>query len=254
MKGLCSAPFLHGLNEKETKMELLKVENLSVEIGRQKDKVKPVRDVSFSLHKGEVLAIVGESGCGKSMLCKSVIGLLPKSGKITAGSIYVAGTDITHYTERQMEKLRGSFFSMIFQDPLTALDPTYTIGSQIAEAIRVHHKDMTKAEVNARVLELMHLVGIEEPQERKNLYPYNFSGGMRQRSVMAIALASNPKVLLADEPTTALDVTIQAQILDLLRMIQQELDTATILVSHDLGVVARVADRVAIMYAECNTF
>ena len=249
MKGLCSAPFLHGLNEKETKMELLKVENLSVEIGRQKDKVKPVRDVSFSLHKGEVLAIVGESGCGKSMLCKSVIGLLPKSGKITAGSIYVAGTDITHYTERQMEKLRGSFFSMIFQDPLTALDPTYTIGSQIAEAIRVHHKDMTKAEVNARVLELMHLVGIEEPQERKNLYPYNFSGGMRQRSVMAIALASNPKVLLADEPTTALDVTIQAQILDLLRMIQQELDTATILVSHDLGVVARVADRVAIMYA-----
>ena len=194
-------------------MELLKVENLSVEIGRQKDKVKPVRDVSFSLHKGEVLAIVGESGCGKSMLCKSVIGLLPKSGKITAGSIYVAGTDITHYTERQMEKLRGSFFSMIFQDPLTALDPTYTIGSQIAEAIRVHHKDMTKAEVNSRVLELMHLVGIEEPQERKNLYPYNFSGGMRQRSVMAIALASNPKVLLADEPTTALDVTIQAQIL-----------------------------------------
>ena len=123
------------------------------------------------------------------MLCKSVIGLLPKSGKITAGSIYAAGTDITHYTERQMEKLRGSFFSMIFQDPLTALDPTYTIGSQIAEAIRVHHKDMTKAEVNARVLELMHLVGIEEPQERKNLYPYNFSGGMRQRSVMAIALA-----------------------------------------------------------------
>ena len=206
-----------------------------MEIGRQKDKVKPVRDVSFSLHKGEVLAIVGESGCGKSMLCKSVIGLLPKSGKITAGSIYAAGTDITHYTERQMEKLRGSFFSMIFQDPLTALDPTYTIGSQIAEAIRVHHKDMTKAEVNARVLELMHLVGIEEPQERKNLYPYNFSGGMRQRSVMAIALASNPRVLLADEPTTALDVTIQAQILDLLRMIQKELDTATILVSHDLG-------------------
>ena len=229
-------------------MELLKVENLSVEIGRQKDKVKPVRDVSFSLHKGEVLAIVGESGCGKSMLCKSVIGLLPKSGKITAGSIYVAGTDITHYTERQMEKLRGSFFSMIFQDPLTALDPTYTIGSQIAEAIRVHHKDMTKAEVNARVLELMHLVGIEEPQERKNLYPYNFSGGMRQRSVMAIALASNPKVLLADEPTTALDVTIQAQILDLLRMIQQELDTATILVSHDLGVVAEVCDQVVVMY------
>ena len=173
-------------------MELLKVENLSVEIGGQKDKVKPVRDVSFSLHKGEVLAIVGESGCGKSMLCKSVIGLLPKSGKITAGSIYAAGTDITHYTERQMEKLRGSFFSMIFQDPLTALDPTCTIGSQIAEAIRVHHKDMTKAEVNARVLDLMHLVGIEEPQERKNLYPYNFSGGMRQMSFTTVCPALPP--------------------------------------------------------------
>lgn len=230
-------------------MELLKVENLSVEIGRQKDKVKPVRDVSFSLHKGEVLAIVGESGCGKSMLCKSVIGLLPKSGKITAGSIYVAGTDITHYTERQMEKLRGSFFSMIFQDPLTALDPTYTIGSQIAEAIRVHHKDMTKAEVNARVLELMHLVGIEEPQERKNLYPYNFSGGMRQRSVMAIALASNPKVLLADEPTTALDVTVQADILDMMKEIQKQHGMSVLLITHDLGIVANFATEIIVMYA-----
>lgn len=230
-------------------MELLKVENLSVEIGTGRASVKAVRDVSFSLQDGEILAVCGESGCGKSMLCKSIMGLLPKNGIITKGSIYIEGNDITNYTERQMERLRGGFFSMIFQDPMTALDPTYTIGAQIAESIRINNKDMSKEQIEKRVIELMELVGIENPVERQKLYPYNFSGGMRQRSVMAIALASNPRILFADEPTTALDVTIQAQILDLLREIQSRLHTATVLVSHDLGVVARAADRVAIMYA-----
>lgn len=230
-------------------MDLLNINNLSVEVGAKNERVKAVRDVSFSLKEGEVLAIVGESGCGKSMLCKSIMGLLPKSGRITSGSIVLDGDDITKYTESQMNELRKNVFSMIFQDPLTALDPTYTIGAQIAEAVRINNKRLGKKQVEDRVIELMELVGIEDAANRQKLYPYNFSGGMRQRSVMAIALASNPRVLLADEPTTALDVTIQAQILDLLRDIQKKLNTSTILVSHDLGVVAQAADRVAIMYA-----
>lgn len=230
-------------------MDLLNVNNLSVEVGAKNQRVKAVRDVSFSLKEGEVLAIVGESGCGKSMLCKSIMGLLPKSGRIMSGSIVLDGDDITKYTESQMNELRKNVFSMIFQDPLTALDPTYTIGSQIAEAVRINNKRLGKKQVEDRVIELMELVGIEDAANRQKLYPYNFSGGMRQRSVMAIALASNPRVLFADEPTTALDVTIQAQILDLLRDIQKKLNTSTILVSHDLGVVAQAADRVAIMYA-----
>lgn len=212
-------------------------------------KVQAVRDVSFSLHPGEVLAIVGESGCGKSMLCKAIMKLLPKSAKIEAGKIYANGADITDYSEKEMRKLRGKLFSFAFQDPMTALNPTIPIGKQIAEAIRIHEPKLPQEEVHRRVLHLMELVGIQSPEERYKLYPYNFSGGMRQRSVMAIALAANPRILLADEPTTALDVTIQAQILDLLKEIQEKLGTATILVSHDLGVVARAADRVAIMYA-----
>ena len=229
--------------------ELLKIENLSVGIKSPAGKVQAVRDVSFELHPGEVLAIVGESGCGKSMLCKTIMKLLPKSAKIEGGKIIAGGVDITEFSDRDMRKLRGKLFSMIFQDPMTALNPTIPIGNQIAEAILVHEPKLPKEEVYNRVIELMELVGIRQPHERYKLYPYNFSGGMRQRSVMAIALAANPKILLADEPTTALDVTIQAQILDLLKEIQTKLGTATILVSHDLGVVARCADRVAIMYA-----
>lgn len=229
--------------------ELLKIENLSVGIKSPAGKVQAVRDVSFTLHPGEVLAIVGESGCGKSMLCKTIMKLLPKSAKIEGGKIIAGGVDITEFSDRDIRKLRGKLFSMIFQDPMTALNPTIPIGNQIAEAILVHEPKLPKEEVYNRVIELMELVGIRQPHERYKLYPYNFSGGMRQRSVMAIALAANPKILLADEPTTALDVTIQAQILDLLKEIQTKLGTATILVSHDLGVVARCADRVAIMYA-----
>lgn len=228
---------------------LLEVKNLSVSFDSPAGEVQAVRDVSFSLKKGEVLAIVGESGCGKSVLCKSIMKLLPASARIKEGKILIWGCDITNYREQDMQKIRGSIFSMIFQDPMTSLNPTIKIGQQIAEAILVHEKKMTKEQVYQRVIELMELVGIDHPRERFHLYPYNFSGGMRQRSVMAIALASNPDILFADEPTTALDVTIQAQILDLLREVQEKLGTATILVSHDLGVVARVADRVAVMYA-----
>lgn len=228
---------------------LLEVKNLSVCFHTAQGKLQAVRDVSFSLQEGEVLAIVGESGCGKSVLCKAIMKLLTQEAEITGGTILANGVDITKYTQRDMEKLRGKLFSMVFQDPMTSLNPTISIGEQIAEAIRIHNPKMSKNDVFQRVIELMELVGIEEPKQRYKLYPYNFSGGMRQRSVMAIALASNPKILFADEPTTALDVTIQAQILDLLKEIQKKLGTATILVSHDLGVVARVADRVAVMYA-----
>lgn len=229
--------------------ELLEVKNLSVSFFTPQGEVHAVRDVSFSLKHGEVLAIVGESGCGKSALCKSILKLLPDSARIKSGRILVNGTDITDYRERDMCRLRGKLFSMVFQDPMAALNPTMPVGAQIAEAVKVHQPDITPTQLRQRVAELMTLVGIESPQERMKLYPCNFSGGMRQRSVMAIALAGNPAILFADEPTTALDVTIQAQILDLLRAVQEKTGTATVFITHDLGVVARVADRVAVMYA-----
>ena len=229
--------------------ELLEVKNLSVSFDTPRGELQAVRDVSFTLHEGEVLAVVGESGSGKSVLCKAIMKLLRKDARIKGGSILVDGVDITGYRTRDMERLRGKLFSMVFQDPMTSLNPTIAIGEQIAEAVRVHNRKLSRDQVHRRVIELMELVGIDAPESRYGLYPYNFSGGMRQRSVLAIALASNPRILFADEPTTALDVTIQAQILDLLRDVQQKLGTATVLVSHDLGVVARVADRVAVMYA-----
>ena len=205
---------------------LLEVKNLSVSIDGPSGEVQAVRDVSFSLKKGEVLAIVGESGCGKSVLCKSIMKLLPPSARIKEGSISVNGQDITCYREKEMQKLRGKIFSMIFQDPMTSLNPTIKIGKQIAEAVLIHNKKYTKEQADQKVLELMELVGISHPKERYHQYPWQFSGGMRQRCVMAIALAADPDILFADEPTTALDVTIQAQILDLLREIQMKLGTA----------------------------
>ncbi len=229
--------------------DLLRVEDLYVDIHASAGTVHAVRGVNFTLQPGEVLAIAGESGCGKSMLCKALMGLMPRNAKITSGKVIANGVDIAHYSEREMRKLRGKWFSYVFQDPMSALNPTMTIGSQIAEAVKIHAPKMSKSEVFDRVTELMTLVGIPDPEARYNLYPLHFSGGMRQRTVLAIALASDPKILLADEPTTSLDVTIQAQILDLFREIQTKLHTATILVSHDMGVVAQAADRVAIMYA-----
>ena len=229
--------------------ELLEIKNLTVGIAADYGKIEAVRDVSLSLREGETLAIVGESGCGKSMLCRSVMKLLPQSARIESGSILAEGCDITGYSERDMQKLRGSLFSMIFQDPMASLDLTMPVGAQISEAVLAHNRNMKKEAVYSRVIELMEMAGIERPCERYQHYPYHFSGGMRQRCILAMALAGNPKILLADEPTTALDVTIQAQILDLLRDIQRKLHTAVIFVSHDLGAVARIADRVAIMYA-----
>lgn len=228
---------------------ILEVKNLSVSFDVPQGKIHAVRDVSFSLQAGEVMAVIGESGCGKSVLCKAIMKLLPSTARIEGGSILVKGRDITRYGERDMRKMRGRIFSMVFQDPMTSLNPTIPIGQQIGEAVRVHHQELAREKVYGRVIELMEMVGIGQPEKRYKLYPYDFSGGMRQRSVLAIALASDPEILFADEPTTALDVTVQAQILDLIRDIQKKLKTAMILVSHDLGVVARIADRVAVMYA-----
>lgn len=227
---------------------LLEVKNLSVSIDGPAGEVQAVRDVSFSLKKGEVLAIVGESGCGKSVLCKSIMKLLPPSAKIKEGSICVNGQDITCYREKEMQKLRGRVFSMIFQDPMTSLNPTIKIGKQIGEAVVIHNKNYTKEQVNKKVLELMELVGISHPKERYHQYPWQFSGGMRQRCVMAIALAADPDILFADEPTTALDVTIQAQILDLMNELKAETGSSCIFITHDLGVISEMADRVVVMY------
>lgn len=228
---------------------ILEIENLSVTFNSSYGKVEAVRDVSLSVKKGEILAIVGESGCGKSVLCKSVMRLLPKSASVSAAKMTVAGKDVLPLKETQLCAMRGTAFSMIFQDPMASLNPTLTIEAQIAEAILAHDKTINKKELHNRVIELMDLVGIEQSEVMCKLYPYNFSGGMRQRIVIAIAIALHPSIIFADEPTTALDVTIQAQILDILMDIRDKFDTSIVLVTHDLGVVARTADRVAVMYA-----
>ena len=228
---------------------LLEMKDLSISFYNKTGEIQAVRGISYTLHKGEVLGIVGESGSGKSVSSHGILRLTPDTGKVKQGEILFHGKDILKMSKKELQELRGNKIAMIFQDPMTSLNPTIKIGQQIAEAILVHHPKKSREEVYNRVIELMELVGIERPKERYHLYPWHFSGGMRQRSVMAIALASNPDILFADEPTTALDVTIQSQILDLLREIQKKLGTSTILVSHDLGVVARAADRVAVMYA-----
>ena len=228
--------------------ELLEVKNLSVSFFTPAGEVQAVRDVSFSLRAGEVLAIVGESGCGKSVLCKSILHLLPPSARRKSGTIAVNGRDITRLRERELQKLRGSLFSMVFQDPMTALNPSMTVGAQLAAAVRVHAPRLRGAALEQRVLELMRLVGIDRPEERRGLYPHHFSGGMRQRVVLAIALAGDPSILFADEPTTALDVTIQAQILELLKQLRDEAKMSVVLITHDLGVVASLSNRISVMY------
>ena len=227
---------------------ILEFDHLSVSFLTRQGEVEALRDLSLSLHRGEVLAIVGESGSGKSVLCKAAMKLLSGNAVYKQGQIRLNGENIVPFSETKMRSLRGRIFSMIFQDPMLTLDPTMPIGSQIMEAIFQHQK-ATPAAARARALELLQRTGIPEPEERFDLQPHFFSGGMRQRCVLAAALAAAPEILFADEPTTALDVTLQAQMIDLIKEMQKELALSVLFISHDLSVVARIADRVAVMYA-----
>ena len=234
-----------------TKEKLLDVKNLHVSFKTYAGVVKAVRGVDFHLRKGETLAIVGESGCGKTVTAKAILDLLPKENTIidtNISSILYKGEDILKYKEKEMEKIRGRKISMIFQDPMTSLNPTMKIGDQIAESVFIH-EGLSMSDAKKVALKMLDLVRIPNSKERMNQYPFELSGGMRQRIMIAIALACNPEVLIADEPTTALDVTIQAQIMELIKDLQKEMDTGVILVTHDLGVVASVADRIQVMYA-----
>lgn len=227
---------------------ILKLENLAVSFYTKHGEVQAVRGVDLTLEEGEILCVVGESGCGKTVMCQSIMHLLPTYAKIKHGSMEVCGEDITAYNEKQMRSIRGEKMSMVFQDPLTTLNPTIPIGKQITEAI-LKHKKVSKAQARERAVELMDLVGIRDAEKRFKLQPHFFSGGMRQRCVLAIALASEPKILFADEITTALDVTVKAKILDLLKEIREKTGVAIVFVTHDFGAVTKIADRVAVMYA-----
>lgn len=230
--------------------EILTVKHLSVEFQTSDGKKQVVKDVSLSLRQGEVLALVGESGCGKTVLCRSILKLLPKNASVTGEAIQYKDQNLIGYNEKEMQQIRGQGIAMVFQDPQSTLNPTMTVGSQIEEAILLHEKALKqnkKELAKEQAIALMKLVGIKDAKQRYDLYPYHFSGGMRQRCVLAVALASNPKLLIADEPTTALDVTIQAEILELLKRLQKELQLSILFVTHDLGVVAQIADRVAVM-------
>ncbi|WP_333589678.1 ABC transporter ATP-binding protein [Ligilactobacillus acidipiscis] len=227
---------------------ILDVNNLEINFHTYAGDVKAIRNVSFHLDKGETLAIVGESGSGKSVTTKSLMGLLANNAEVVGGSIIFHGEDILKKSEKQMQGIRGKDIAMIFQDPMTSLDPTMKIGRQIAEPL-MKHKKVEKKKALAQALEILKLVGIDNAEKRINEYPHQFSGGQRQRIVIAIALVCYPEILIADEPTTALDVTIQAQILDLMKELQQKIETSIIFITHDLGVVAGMADRVAVMYA-----
>ena len=226
---------------------LLSVRNLKTSFFTHVGEVKAVRGISFDLNQGEVLGIVGESGSGKSVTSLSIMGLLQHPGRVVDGEIFFQDKDILSYSKRQMRRVRGKEIAMIFQDPMTSLNPVYTVGNQIVEMILEHEK-MTKAQARERAIEMLRLVGIPSPEKRIHNYPHEFSGGMRQRAMIAMALACSPKLLIADEPTTALDVTIQAQILNLIKELNHKLDMTTILITHDLGVVATLCDKVAVMY------
>lgn len=228
--------------------DVLKIKHLSVDFKTMEGELHAIRDVTLKLHPGEVLALVGESGSGKSVTTKSIMGLLPHNAEIVSGTIEYEGQDLLKLPEKKLQELRGNEFAEIFQDPMTALDPTMRVGKQIMEPLLLH-QNMNKATAKQKALAVMEKVGIVNAKERFNNFPYQFSGGMRQRIVIAMALICHPKVLIADEPTTALDVTIQSQILQLIKQLKDELGTAVIFITHDLGVVAGIADRVAVMYA-----
>lgn len=228
---------------------ILEIKDLHVSFKTYGGEVKAVRNVNFEVRKGETLAIVGESGCGKSVTAHSIMQLLPKSSaQFKKGSILFEGQDLLKKTEKEMQQIRGNKIGMIFQDPMTSLNPTVKIGYQIAEAL-IKHQKLSKIEAYQRAVKMLDLVSVSQPDKRANQYPHEFSGGMRQRAIIAVALACHPKLLIADEPTTALDVTIQAQILELMKELQNQFNTSIILITHDLGVVAQMCDRVVVMYA-----
>lgn len=228
--------------------ELLRVEDLVIHYETDDGVVYALNGVSLHVNEGETLGLVGETGAGKTTLAKGILRLIPSPpGKIVSGKVYFEGDDILSFSETDMHKIRGNAISMVFQDPMTSLNPVMTVGDQIAEVINVHNPGLSKEELRERVVAILCKVGISA--DRIDEYPHQFSGGMKQRVIIAIALACNPKLLLADEPTTALDVTIQAQVLDMIQSLKKELNTAMILISHDLGVVAQTCDRVAIIYA-----
>ena len=229
-------------------MALLEVNDLHTSFFTPVGEVKAVNGVSFNLDRGKVLGIVGESGSGKSVTAYSIMQILEKTGKIVSGSIKVDGKELVGISEKEMKNVRGNKISIIFQDPMTSLNPTYTIGHQLMEAILLH-TNRSKKEAWDRAVEMLRLVNVNEPEKRMKQYPFEFSGGMRQRVMIAMALACEPDILIADEPTTALDVTIQAQILELMQSLQKELGMAIIMITHDLGVVAQMCDEVIVMYA-----
>ena len=233
----------------ENREVVLSVKDLVVKFNLRGQVLTAIRGISMDLYKGESLAIVGESGSGKSVFCKNFMGLLDNNGWIDNGTIEYGGMDLAKFKkEKEWIKIRGKRIAMVFQDPMTSLNPLKTVGKQIEEAFTLHNK-VSKAEAKNRTLELLADVGIADPERRYKQYPHEFSGGMRQRVVIAIAMACNPQILICDEPTTALDVTIQAQILDLLKKLQEKYSLTIIYITHDLGVVANVADRIAVMYA-----
>jgi oligopeptide transport system ATP-binding protein len=228
---------------------ILKVENLRVSFHTYAGEVKAVRGVSFDLRRGECLAIVGESGCGKSVTAKSIMGLIKDPGEILEGSaIYYNGENILKYNKKQWQNYKGGECSIVFQDALASLNPTMRVGRQIMENL-IQHRHMNRSDAKKEAIEMLRKVGIPEPEKRVNQYPHQFSGGMRQRVMIAIAFACDPKLLICDEPTTSLDVTIQGQILDLIRELQKKNNTSVILITHDLGVVASLADRILVMYS-----
>ena len=231
-------------------MPLLSVENLAISFKTDEGVVDVIDDVSLSIERGETLGLVGESGCGKSVTALAIMGLLPKpAGRITGGSIYVEDRELTQLSSEELSTVRGNEVAMIFQEPMTALNPVHRVGRQLSESYRMHQPQASKREIRSEALRLMEHVGIPAAEQRLEEYPHQLSGGMRQRVMIAMALSSRPKVLIADEPTTALDVTIQAQILQLLRDLQQEHGMSIIFITHDLGVIAELANRVVVMYA-----